>query len=68
MTDSQREFEISTDDHVEIDNDSHPGERAQRLQLMVVYLLEKNEQLRMQLIAMGADGQNQPSRAKDSMN
>ena len=52
MTDSQREVEIGTDDHVEIDNDSHPGERAQRLQLMVVYLLEKNEQLRMQSVEL----------------
>jgi hypothetical protein len=45
---------MNNDDRAYVENDTPSGEGTQRLQLMIAYLLEKNEELRMQLESMGS--------------
>jgi hypothetical protein len=54
MTDHASQFEMNNDDMADVENDTPSGEGTQRLQLMIAYLLEKNEELRMQLESMGS--------------
>jgi hypothetical protein len=49
MPDRAMEFETGNEDVFNGDNDQAVHEKTRRLEFMVAYLLERNEQLRFQL-------------------
>ena len=50
------EFALGNDTVLNVENDAQPLEGVCRLQFMIALLLEKNEQLRMQLFAQDSEG------------
>lgn len=51
MSDDGKNFEVGNKYGNKAENDTNSYEATQRLQYMVAYLLKKNEELRMQLMA-----------------
>ncbi len=49
------DFERGNDDMFSAECDAHPQERISRLQYMIAFLMEENEQLRMQAAAKVAE-------------
>jgi hypothetical protein len=49
------EFALGNDTVLNVENDAQPLEGVCRLQFMIALLLEKNEQLRMQLFAQDSE-------------